>query len=123
MMYTLLADTLLVIHFVFILFVLFGGLLMLYKRWLAWLHIPMMLWGSMVNVMGWVCPLTPLENKYRALAGQSGYDTGFVEHYIAPLVYPEGLTYELGLTVGSFVIVWNIFIYSVIYYQLKQRTN
>lgn len=123
MMYTLLADTLLVIHFIFILFVIFGGLLALYKIWFAWLHVPMAMWGSVVNVMGWICPLTPLENKYRALAGQSGYETGFVEHYIAPLVYPEGLTYELGLAVGGFVIVWNIMIYSLIYYQLKRHTN
>ncbi len=119
----LLADIILITHLTFILFVIFGGLLVFYKRWFAWLHLPMALWGAMVNIVGWVCPLTPLENKYRTAAGQAGYDTGFVEHYIAPLVYPEGLTHELGLMVGGFVIVWNIVVYSLIYYRLKYRSN
>lgn len=117
----LVADIILISHLAFILFVIFGGLLVFYRRWLAWVHIPLALWGAMVNLAGWVCPLTPLENKYRSAAGQAGYARGFVEHYIAPLVYPEGLTHELGMVVGISVLVWNILLYGFICYRLSIR--
>jgi hypothetical protein len=106
------ADLILLLHLAFVLFVIFGGLLLWYRRAFAWLHLPMALWGAAVNIASWPCPLTPLEKHYRQLAGQSGYEGGFVEHYIAPLIYPEALTSDLGLTVGVTVIVWNGAIYA-----------
>lgn len=109
-----LADLVLLLHFAFILFVLFGGLLTLYRWWFAWLHVPMFLWGALVNLGGWPCPLTPLENHYRQLAGEAAYQGGFVEHYIAPLVYPQGLTQEMGVIVGSGTLLWNAAIYAFV---------
>ena len=105
------ADITLLVHFAFILFVVFGGLIAMFRHRVAWLHIPMVLWASVVNLLGWICPLTPLENKFRIAAGESGYAGGFVEHYIARLVYPEGLTYELGVFLGVGVLVWNVLVY------------
>ncbi len=115
------ADLILLLHFAFILFVLFGGLLAWYRHLFALLHLPMALWGAVVNIFAWQCPLTPLENHYRSLAGQSGYEGGFVEHYIAPLVYPEGLTQDLGLEVGLLAIAWNGVIYGVLLYRLRRK--
>ena len=65
----LLADLILLFHFSFILFVLFGGIIVLYKRWMLWIHIPAILWSSIVNLADWVCPLTPLENMFYSMAG------------------------------------------------------
>lgn len=115
------ADLILLLHLAFVLFVIFGGLLAWYRRAFAWLHIPMALWGAAVNIGPWRCPLTPLENHYRLLAGQSGFEGGFVEHYIAPLVYPQGLTQDLGLAVGLGVIVWNGMVYGVLIWRRRFR--
>jgi len=119
MPHSTLADLLLLLHFAFILFVLFGGLLLLYRRWFIWLHLPMFLWGALVNLTPWQCPLTPLENHYRQLAGQSGYEGGFVEHYIAPLVYPPGLNVELGMAVGTATLLWNAAIYGIVFNRIR----
>jgi len=117
------ADLILLVHFAFVLFVIFGGLLVWYRRAFAWLHIPMAAWGAIVNIASWQCPLTPLENHYRLLAGQSGYEGGFVEHYIAPLVYPAGLTRDMGLYLGLAVIVWNAAIYGICIYRRQHHRH
>lgn len=119
----LLAELILLLHFIFILFVLFGGLLVMLRPWFAWLHVPMFLWGALVNISALRCPLTPLENHYRHLAGEGGYEGGFVQHYIAPLVYPQGLTQDLGLLVGIVTLLWNATIYTVLLWRLKSRTS
>ena len=115
----ILADSILLLHLAFVVFVLLGGLLVIRWRWVAWVHLPMVLWSSVVNWAAWICPLTPLENLYRSAAGQSGYEEGFIEHYLTPLIYPEGLTYEAGIVLGSFVFVWNVLIYGFIWYKKK----
>lgn len=113
----ILADLILLLHFAFVLFVIFGGLLAWYRWRFAWLHLPMALWSAVINVAPWPCPLTPLENHYRLLAGQSGYQGGFVQHYIAPLIYPEGLTHDLGPAVALAVITWNSLVYGVLWWR------
>lgn len=112
MLYILLADLLLVLHLAFILFVVLGGLLV--ARWprLIWLHLPAAIWGILIEWIGWTCPLTPLENRLRQVGGASGYDTGFIEHYLTPLIYPPGLTPDLGLLLGGMVVVINTLIYT-----------
>ena len=122
MFYRILADTVLIVHFIFILFVLFGGLLVIYKRWLLWLHVPAMAWGALISFAGWVCPLTPLENFLRHVAGQEGYSGGFVSHYLLPVVYPEGYSRDFAIFAGTVVIVINILIYGYILYRHKRRT-
>lgn len=86
------ADAVLVVHLLFILFVVGGAVLVLRYSWLAWLHIPAALWGSWVELANRICPLTVLENSLRRQAGQSGYSESFVEHYLVPVIYPAGLT-------------------------------
>lgn len=113
-MYLLLADIVLLAHLAFIVFVLGGGLLLL--RWprMVWLHLPAMIWAVFVEVSGWLCPLTPLENYFRELAGGDMYHGDFIARYLLPLIYPAGLTPTIQLVLASVVIVLNIIIYTVI---------
>ncbi|MCI3944489.1 hypothetical protein K0038_01504 [Pseudomonas syringae] len=114
MVYRIAADAVVVFHLVFILFVLFGGLLVLRRPWLALLHVPAIAWGAAVEFLHLYCPLTPLENALRASAGEQGYDGGFVEHYLIPLIYPAGLTPGIQLWLGSVVLLVNVFVYGVL---------
>lgn len=107
LIHRLLADLVVLLHLAFILFVFLGGLLVLRRPRLAWLHLPAALWGALIEFRGWFCPLTPLENRLRLAAGQEGYATGFVEHYILPVVYPPGLTREVQLVLGAVVVLVN----------------
>lgn len=105
------ADALLVLHGLFILFVLVGGALV--WRWprLAWLHLPAVAWAAWVAWAGWICPLTPLENELRRAAGQAGYSGGFIEHYLLGMIYPEGLTRGVQIGLGVFVAALNLGVY------------
>jgi hypothetical protein len=104
MIYHLLADALLVVHAAFVGFVVLGGLAVL--RWprLAWLHLPAAAWGALVEVSGWICPLTPIEKAWRIRAGEVGYSGGFIEHYLLPALYPAGLTRSTQWVLGACVI-------------------
>lgn len=107
----ILADLVVLLHLAFILFVMLGGLLVLRRRRLMWLHLPVVVWGAAIEFVGWVCPLTPLENHLRAAAGEAGYSGGFVAHYLIPLIYPEGLTRELQWLLGALVLLVNALVY------------
>ena len=111
-MYGILATLLVAFHLAFILFVMFGGLLV--ARWprAAWVHLPLAAWGAFVEFSGRVCPLTPLENHFRQLAGQSGYTGGFIDQYLVRLVYPPGLTREMQIALGVGAIVLNAAVYA-----------
>ena len=106
----LLADLIVVIHFSFILFVIFGGFLVLKWRKLVWLHLPAATWGALIEFAGWICPLTTLENRLRSASG-GGYASGFIEHYIIPIIYPSALTREIQVALGLAVILLNLFVY------------
>ena len=123
MVYQILADFLVVLHFVFICFVFVGGLLVLRWQWLALIHLPVVLWGALVELMSWVCPLTPLENWLRRAAGGQGYSGGYIEHYLIPIIYPGGLTHEIQLILGGFVIVINVIIYTVVFRRYSRRQD
>lgn len=107
-------ELVLALHFAFVLFALFGGFLALSDvRWL-WLHAPAVIWSAVVNLAGWTCPLTPLEQELRRRASVVGYEGGFVEHYIGPLVYPRGMPRRLELTAAISITVWNALVYTAI---------
>jgi hypothetical protein len=98
-----------------VIFVVLGGLLVLRWRWVVWLHLPAAAWGALIEFAGWICPLTPLEKWLRRQGGLGGYEGGFVEHYILPLLYPRDLTRNVQLTLGVVVIVVNLLIYWQVY--------
>jgi Protein of Unknown function (DUF2784) len=108
----LLADGLVALHFAFIVFVLCGGLLVFrHRAWLA-LHLPAVAWAAYVEFTATICPLTPWENALRLRAGEAGYDGGFIEHYLVPVIYPAGLTPRMQLLLGAFVVALNVVIYA-----------
>jgi hypothetical protein len=118
-----LADAVVLVHLAFILFVAAGGLLVL--RWprLAWVHVPAVVWGALIEFAGWICPLTPLENRLRAAAGDAAYAGGFIDRYIMPIVYPDGLTRGMQLALGIAVIAVNLLIYGRLVIRRKRRST
>jgi hypothetical protein len=115
MWYRLLADAVLVFHFGFVVFVVLGGLVVWRWRPAVLLHAPAALWGMLIQLNGWVCPLTPLENRLRILGGQAGYSGGFLEHYLLSILYPAGLTRHLQLLLGAGVVVVNLWVYAYLF--------
>lgn len=113
MIFRLLADAVLVAHLGFVLFVVLGGLLVL--RWprVAWVHVPVALYGALIEFVGFVCPLTPLENHFRRRGGEAGYAGGFIDHYITPTLYPEGLARDAQLVLGVSVLALNVAVYGI----------
>jgi len=107
------ANCILVVHLMFILFVVFGGLLVFYKKWMPWLHIPAIFWAVLIEFSGWICPLTPMENHFKALAGQRGYNQSFIQHYLLEVIYPDGLTRQVQILLGLGVLIFNLLIYAV----------
>ena len=120
MPYALLADLVLLLHATFILFVVFGGLLVFWRRRVAWLHVPCAIWGMIIELQGWICPLTYLENDLRIAANTSGYDGGFIDHYLVPLVYPAGLTPGIQVLLGFAVLFVNAVIYIMVWRKAKR---
>lgn len=111
MIFRVLADIVVVVHFGFILIVILGGLLVL--RWprFAWVHLPAVAWAVYVAIAGRLCPLTPLENDLRARAGGLGYEGGFIEHYLLAMIYPAGLTRTHQFAMAAAVLILNIGVY------------
>ena len=120
-MYGILAGAVIVAHLLFIAFVAAGGLLV--WRWprLAWVHIPAVVWGVVVELTGRICPLTPLENYLRRLAGNSSYSGGFIEQYLIPVIYPANLTVSTQYFLGGLVIAVNLVIYIIIIRKKRDR--
>ena len=106
------ADLVLVVHFVFAAFAVFGGFLIFLQPAWMWVHVPVVVWSSVVNLMSWTCPLTPLENALRRRAGQAGYEGDFIQHYIGRAVYPGGMPRRLQLVAGISVVVGNVLLYA-----------
>ena len=117
MIYRVLADLVVVFHAAFVLFVVLGGLLVLRWRWIMWVHLPAAAWGALIEFAGWICPLTPLENALRRRGGEAGYSGDFIERYILPVLYPEGLTREHQIILGMLVLVIN----GIIYWRVFRR--
>lgn len=105
------ADALVLFHLAFIVFVVVGGFMAWRWRRLVWVHLPCALWGAAIEFGGWICPLTPWEVALRRHAGQAGYEGGFVEHYIIPLIYPGDLTLTLRVVLGTLVVAVNVAAY------------
>jgi hypothetical protein len=120
MVFRILADATVVLHFVFILFVLLGGVLVAHWPRAAWIHLPAAGWGAFVEFAGWICPLTPLENWLRRHGGGPAYTTSFVEYYLVPVLYPSSLPRELQWGLGGLVLVVNVAVYLVV---LRRRRD
>jgi hypothetical protein len=123
MVYRTLADFVLIVHFAFVVFAVFGAFLVVRWHWLVWIHVPLALWAVLVEFTGWLCPLTPLEHWLRVKSGVVVQDIGFVEEHLLPLLYPAALTRQLQIVLGSIVLGMNGLIYSwVLRRRLRVRT-
>lgn len=116
MLYQTLANAIVVLHFAFILFVIGGAFLVL--RWpvLKWVHLPAAIWGAMIEIGGWICPLTIIENAFLRRAGAAGYDDGFIAHYLLRVIYPNGLTRGMEFAIAVFVIAINVAVYRKVFH-------
>ncbi len=121
MFYSFAADSVALLHFAFILFVVGGGFLAV--RWpkVLWFHIPCAIWGALIEFGGWYCPLTPLENFFRQKAGDTGMTGGFIEEYLLPVIYPEGMTRTVQLILGCSVILINVSVYGYLLSRLYRK--
>lgn len=114
------ADVVVIVHFAFVVFVVLGGFLVLRWRRLAWIHIPAAIWGALIEFAGWICPLTPLEQRLRLRGGEAGHAGGFVEHYLLPQLYPAGLTRQTQWVLGAFVLLVNVVAYGIVIYRYRR---
>jgi hypothetical protein len=110
-LYRLLADLVLALHLAFIVSVTVGGWLLARHPRLIYVHLPMAAWGALIELMGWICPLTPLEQELRRRGGEAGYAGGFIEHYLTAVIYPNGLTRAIQIGLGVLVLALNVFFY------------
>ena len=121
MLYRVAAELLVLAHLLFVVFVVAGGLAVFKWPWMAFVHLPAAVWGAIIEYRGWICPLTPWENRLRQLAGQDGYSEGFIEHYILQIVYPPGLTRDLQTMLGTAVLVINLVVYGAVLYRMLRN--
>lgn len=122
-MAVILADVLVIVHLLFVAFVVAGGFLL--ARWpkLVWLHLPAAAWGAYIEFSGGICPLTPLENRLRVLGGDSAYSGDFVERYVLPILYPGYLTLPLQQVLGGVVVGVNLVAYGLAYAAWRRRVG
>lgn len=121
MLWGFLAEVVLVLHGLFVVWVVAGAFAV--WRWpaLALLHLPAVAWGAWIEFSAGVCPLTPLEVAWRQRAGEAGYTGGFIEHYLTAAIYPEGLTRETQWALGAAVLAINLLIYGLLVFRLRSR--
>ena len=106
------ADAAVLFHLGFVLFAVFGGLLVRRRPRLAWVHLPALMWAGAVEFAGWICPLTPLEDWLRVRGGGTGYRGDFIAHYLLPVLYPAGLTRSVQLLLGLLLVLFNAAVYA-----------
>ena len=121
MIYRFLADLVFVFHFAFVLFAIFGGLLVLRRRWLMWLHLPALIWSAAVEFFQLLCPLTSLENTFKRLGGERGYEGGFIEHYVSMILYAD-ITPEIQMMLGVVLVAFNLLVYSYAFRRAPRLT-
>jgi hypothetical protein len=113
--YWLLADLVVLFHFAFVVFAVFGGLLAMGRRRFICAHLSAVIWAAFIEFSGWICPLTPLENWLKSDTGEAGYQADFIAHYLLPVLYPEGLTRAVQMLLGILVLAINLAIYGWIF--------
>lgn len=114
MVYRFFADIILITHLCYILFVVFGGLLLFKRRWLWKLHLPAVIWGFSVQYFVWICPLTNIENRLRSLGGEAGYENGFIDHFVTSLIYQD-IAPEIHIFIAAALLLSNLSIYFYVY--------
>lgn len=123
MLFHLFADLVLILHLLFIIFVILGGFTVLLWQRMIWIHIPCVIWGVLLEINSWICPLTYIENYFRRSAGEDSYSIDFIQQYLVPIVYPRGLEPDYQIILGILLVLINIIIYLFIWYQSRLVSN
>ena len=123
MWYVLLADAVALVHVLFVLFVMFGALLVLWWPRAVGIHAPALVWGLIVECSGTTCPLTPLENRLRRLGGESGYSEDFLSHWLLMILYPASLTRSVQFVLGASLLLLNLGLYLWIWRRRLHRSG
>jgi hypothetical protein len=123
MAWRLLADALVLFHLLFVAFAVGGALLAWRWPWVIAAHVPALAWAAWVEFSGSICPLTPLENRWRAAGGEAGYAGDFVGHYLLPVLYPAALTRELQFALGAGLLAINGVAYGVLLWRWWHRSS
>ena len=110
MSYRVLADIVLILHLCFVIFVVFGGLLVARYRFIAWFHLPAVIWSVLIEFYMWTCPLTTLENFFRQLGGEAGYADGFIDYFISAILYTS-ISPQTRLMLGLLLAGFNLTVY------------
>ena len=121
MIWRVLADAVLILHLLFVIFVVLGGWLVAWRPKLIWAHLPVLAWGIWIEFSGAICPLTPLENSFRVRGGEAGYEGGFIEHYLTSFIYPDGLTRNTQFVLGGLLIAINLAAYGMLWYWRRRK--
>jgi hypothetical protein len=122
-MYEFAADLTLIVHFAFIIFVVFGALLFFVSTKIIYVHVPALIWGIYIEITHSICPLTYLENWFLQKANLTTYSEGFIQNYLVPIVYPKNLTEDLQTYSATALIVANMIIYGLIISKSKKKLN
>jgi hypothetical protein len=103
--YRLLADAVMLVHFTFLAFVVAGGLLAWRWPWVIWPHVILALWGFSTIVFSIRCPLTDVEDWARERGGRQPLSgTGFIDHYLENVVYPQRYTRAIQVLAAAVVL-------------------
>ena len=122
-MYEFLATLTLVLHFLFIIFVIFGGLLFFIKKWVILIHLPALIYGIYVEFTQSICPLTYLENFLLQKAKLTTYSTSFIQNYLVPIIYPINLTKDIQINLAIALIILNVVIYGAVVIKYKKNRS
>jgi hypothetical protein len=112
MIYRFAAELVILVHFAFVAFVVLGAVLVVFRPWVAFVHVPAVIWGAATELLSIVCPLTPLEQRLWRLAGETGYAGDFLDHYLTSILYPTGLTRTVQIGLGSALLALNLGLYA-----------
>jgi hypothetical protein len=123
MLLRLLSDVVVLIHLAFILFAVLGGIFVIWRRRILWLHLPAVAWAAWIEFCGGICPLTHMENWLLVKSGQGGYHGDFIANYIMPIVYPANLTRKIQVTLAISVIIINLLIYGCVFMMKKNNSG
>jgi hypothetical protein len=121
MLFRVAAGLVVLVHAAFILYVVFGGLLVFKDRRWCFVHLPAVAWGAIVEARGWICPLTPIENRLRIIGGLQPYGGDCIGHYLLPVIYPAGLTRHTQFVLALIVLAANLIIYG--YYLFRSHED
>ena len=122
-MYELAGDLTLIVHFAFIIFVVFGALLFFVSTKIIYVHVPALIWGIYIELTHSVCPLTYLENWFLQKTNLTTYSEGFIQNYLVPIVYPKNLTEDLQTYSAIALIVANMIMYGLIISKSKKKLS